>query len=67
MGTKEGQFISPRGVAITTDGHIMVTDCHRLQKLTVDGVRVKSVGSRESGRGQLQFHFPTGIAVHPNT
>ena len=67
MGTKEGQFISPRGVAITADGHIMVTDCHRLQKLTVNGVYVKSVGSRESGSGQLQFHFPTGIAVHPNT
>ena len=39
-GTKEGQFAHPRGVAITNDGHILVTDNHRLQKLTTDGVCV---------------------------
>ena len=27
-GTKEGQFTGPRGVAITSDGHILVTDDH---------------------------------------
>ena len=66
-GTKEGQFTSPRGVAITNDGHILVTDNHRLQKLTTDGVCVKSVGSSESGSGRLQFNTPTGITVHPTT
>ena len=66
-GTNEGQFTYPRGVAITNDKHILVTDEHRLQKLTFDGVCVQSVGSSESGRGQLQFYYPMGIAVHPTT
>ena len=66
-GTKEGQFTNPRGVAITNDEYILVTDEHRLQKLTFDGVCVQSVGSSESGSGQLQFYYPEGIAVHPTT
>ena len=66
-GTKEGQFIFPHGVAITNDGHILVTDDHRLQKLTTDGVCVKSVGSSKSGSGRLQFDYPFGITVHPTT
>ena len=66
-GAKEGQFIYPHGVAITNDGHILVTDNFRLQKLTTDGVCVKSVGSSESGSGRLQFNTPAGIAVHPTT
>ena len=67
IGTKEGQFTYPRGVAITNDEHILVTDDQRLQKLTFDGVCVQSVGSSESGSGQLQFNYPRGIAVHPTT
>ena len=43
-GTKEGQFTYPRGVAISHDGHILVTDDHRLQKVTFEGDCVKSVG-----------------------
>ena len=66
-GTKEGQFTYLRGVAITNDQHILITDEHRLQKLTFDGVCVQSVGSSKSGRGQLQFDTPRGIAVHPTT
>ncbi len=66
-GKKEGQFTSPRGVAITNDGHILVTDDDRLQKLTTHGFCVKSVGSSESGSGRLQFNTPTGITVHPTT
>ncbi len=66
-GTKEGQFTCPRGVAITNDGHILVADNHRLQKLTTDGVCVKSVGSSERGSGQALFYSPRGITVHPTT
>ena len=66
-GTKEGQFTHPRGVAVTNDGHILVTDEHRLQKLTPEGLCVMSVGSSEKGRGPLQFHIPMGISVHPTT
>ena len=66
-GTKEGQFTNPRGVAISHDGHILVSDEHRLQKLTFEGDCVKSVGSSETGNGPLQFNGPTGITVHPTT
>ena len=66
-GTKEGQFTSPSGVAISQDGHILVTDSHRLQKLTFEGDCVKSVGSSEKGNGPLQFNTPVGITVHPTT
>ena len=66
-GTKEGQFTHPRGVAISHDGYILVTDNHRLQKLTFEGDCVKSVGSSETGNGPLQFNSPVGITVHPTT
>ena len=56
--TIDGHFTYPRGVAISHDGHILVTDEHRLQKLTYDGFCVKSVGSSESGSGKSQFCFP---------
>ncbi len=60
-----GQFKNPRGVAITKDGHLLVTDNHRIQKLTIDGVCLKSVGNE--GRGRLQFDYPDGITIHPIT
>ena len=66
-GTKEGQFTNPCGVAISHDGHILVTDNHQLQKLTFEGDCVKSVGSSKTGNGHLQFDVPMGIAVHPTT
>ena len=66
-GTKEGQFTNLRGVAISHDGCILVTDEHRLQKLTFEGDCVKSVGSSKTGNGRLQFNTPIGITVHPTT
>ena len=66
-GTKEGQFTYPRGVAVTNDGQILVTDYHRLQKLTPEGRCVMSVGSSKGGSGPLQFNKPRGISVHPTT
>ena len=67
QGTKEGKFTNPHGVAISQDGHILVTDYHRLQKLTFEGDCVKSVGSSETGNGPLQFNTPRGITAHPTT
>ena len=66
-GTKRGQFRFPKGVALSNDKHILVSDEHRLQKLTFNGICVKSVGRDEKGNGQLQFYLPKGIAVHPST
>ena len=67
IGIKEGQFTYPRGVAISNDGHILMTDNHRLQKMKSDGVCVQTVGNNKSGCGQVQFYFPMGITVHPTT
>ena len=62
------QLTLPHGVAITKDGHLLVTDRHQLQKLTTDGVCLKSVGSAISGSGELEFlNHPEGITVHPTT
>ena len=69
-GSKEkmdGQFTSPRGMAIFTEVHALVTDCHKLQKLTLDGDCVTSVGGCVAGNGQLQFNYPLGVVVHPTT
>ena len=66
-GTKEGQFMYPYGVAVSNDGHILVTDQHRIQKLTFNGICVKAVGSLNHGSGQLQFNYPGGITVHLTT
>ena len=52
MKSFKGQLKYPKGVAMSNDGHILVIDNHRLQKLTTDGVCVKSVGSSESGSGR---------------
>lgn len=66
-GTRDGEFTAPRGVTITDDGHVLVTDMHRLQKLTLNGACVKSIGSSKSGTGQKQFSYPTGMACHCTT
>ena len=65
--TTLGKFNDPHGVAISNDGHILVTDNHRLQKLTTDGVRVQSVGRSNHGNKSLEFYWPAGIAVHTIT
>ena len=62
-----GQLGNPRGVVITKDGHLLVTEYYRLQKLTTDGDCLKSVGSRSSRSGQLEFDHADGITVHPIT
>ena len=58
-------FAAPRGVAITPDNFILVSDNHRIQKISMDGDCVASVG--EYGSGQQQFNTPCGIAISPIT
>ena len=58
-------FSCPRGVAITPDNFILVSDNHRIQKISMDGDRVASVG--EEGSGRQQFKYPAGIAISPIT
>ena len=54
-------FCSPRGVAITPDNFILVSDNHRIGKIRMDGSCIASVG--EEGSGPLQFNYPAGIAI----
>ena len=69
LGGKGGSgnvtFFNPRGVAITPDKLILVCDDHRIQKISMDGYLIASVG--KALRGPLQFKYPDGIAISPIT
>ena len=60
------EFNYPQGVAITPDNFILVSDNHRIQKISMDGNRIVSVG-KEASRGQRQFNTPNGISIYPIT
>ena len=65
-GSGSVKFSSPRGVAITPDNFILVSEeSHRIQKISMDGDRVASVGWY--ARGRRQFNDPAGIAISPIT
>ena len=57
-GSRTRQFLHPRGVAITSDNHILVIDerNHRILTFTIEGRFLKSVGQK--GKEQLQFKYP---------
>ena len=59
------KFSNPRGVAITPDNFILVTDKHKIQKLTMDGKLIASVG--QQGSKPLEFNYPRGITISPTT
>ena len=65
-GSGNVQFSYPRGVAITPDNFILVSDdSYRIQKISMDGDHVASVG--EKGSGRQHFNSPAGIAISPIT
>ena len=64
-GSGNVKFSYPRGIAITPDKFILVSDSNRIQKISMDGYLIASVG--EKGRGPLQFNIPCGIAISPIT
>ena len=62
QGGGKGQFMCPRGVAVSPDEHnlyVSDTDNHRVQVFTLEGQYV-----REFGTGQLKY--PWGITVTSN-
>ena len=63
IGSGNGQFNYPGGVAVDTAGSVYVTDSlnHRVQKFDSAGTFVTSWGS--AGTGDGQFDSPTGIAI----
>ena len=54
-------FSYPLGVAITPDNFILVADNHKIQKISMDGKCIKSVG--KEGSEPLEFNFPHGITI----
>ena len=70
-GSGNVEFSWPCGVAITPDNFILVvSDGNRIQKISMDGDCVASVGEQEEEEeesGPLQFNEPDGIAISPIT
>uniref|UniRef100_A0A1X7TZD3 SMP-30/Gluconolactonase/LRE-like region domain-containing protein n=1 Tax=Amphimedon queenslandica TaxID=400682 RepID=A0A1X7TZD3_AMPQE len=65
-GSGNVKFYYSRGVTFTPDKFLLVSDdSNRIQKISMDGYLVASVG--EKGSGPLQFNTPHGIAVSPIT
>ena len=60
-GSGDVKFFCPRGVAITPDKVILVSSDHRIQKISMDGHIIASIG--EEGSGPLQFNAPAGIVI----
>ena len=63
QGSGNAKFSYPCGVAITPDNFILVTDNHKIQKISVDGKCIKSVGKQ--GSGPLEFDVPCSITISP--
>ena len=65
LGKGNVKFSAPRNIAITSDNFVILSDNHRILKLSMAGDLIASVG--EEGSEQLQFNFPAGIAISPLT
>ena len=64
-GSENVKFFYPYGVAITPDNFILVADSHKIQKISMDGKCIKSVGKQ--GSGPLEFNCPYGVTISPIT
>ncbi|MFZ1730789.1 MAG: 6-bladed beta-propeller [Bacteroidota bacterium] len=66
LGTEQGTFASPKGIAVDSDGNIYVSDAlfDAFQIFDAAGQLLLVVG--ESGGGPGQFQSPSGIAIDQN-
>ena len=62
-----GTFNHPRGTAVDSDGNILVSDDHRIQKFSKQGMLIASVGSKDGRPSESDFNGPRGIAINSNT
>ncbi len=72
FGQADGQFNSPRGIAVAQDGSLFIADSlnHRIQHLNPDGSFINSWGGfADSSVGTApggKFNEPWGIAIGPD-
>lgn len=66
MGSSDGQFLSPHGIAVDSHGYVYVSDRDRndIQKFTSNGTFVKKWGSMGSAPGE--FNHPYEIRIGPS-
>ena len=64
-GSGNIKFSTPRCVTITSDKFILVTDREVIQKISMDGYRIVTVG--QEGSGPLPFGNSVGVAISPIT
>ncbi len=64
IGTGDGQFNQPWGIAVNGTGHVYITDAEndRVQVFTATGQFVNTWGS--TGTGDGRFSYPAGIVVN---
>jgi sugar lactone lactonase YvrE len=64
LGTAEGQFDLPHGIAVDKSGTVYVADTrnHRIQVFDADGAFLHQWGNH--GTDPQEFGYPWGIAVH---
>ena len=65
QGSENVKFSFPCGVSITSDNFILVADIQKIQKISMDGRCITSVGKH--GHGPLEFNCPHGITISPIT
>jgi tripartite motif-containing protein 71 len=62
-GIEEGEFNSPTGIAVDSNGNVFVADTGngRIEKFSSTGAFVTSIGSKGTDDGRLRA--PTGVAI----
>ena len=58
-------FLHPRGLFSLPDNSFLVLDDHKIRKMTLEGECLARVG--REGQDPLEFSYPGGVAVSPNT
>jgi DNA-binding beta-propeller fold protein YncE len=68
MGTADGQFLSPHGIAIDSQGFVYVSDRDRndIQKFTSNGTFVKKWGTDGSAPGEFNHPYEIEIDASDN-
>ena len=65
MGAADGQFLSPHGIAVDSQGYVYVSDRDRndIQKFTSNGTFVKKWGTNGSAPGEFNHPYEIEIAT----